>query len=176
MAERVEDTVLFEDARLVFKNFKGEAGMYNREGERSFHVLLNPDIAEQMIRDGWNVKFLNKRPDDDPNEPSQAHIEVKVSYDVKPPRIIVITSTNRTEYSQKNVETLDYLDMRKVDFIINPFNWVMHKGTPQEKSGVSAYLKTMFVWINEDYLEQKYSHLLAGDPVAPLENGTAVME
>lgn len=166
---RVEDTVLFEDARLVFKNFKGEEGMYNREGERSFHVLLVPEIAEQLAADGWNVKYLKKREDDDPNTPPQAHLQVTVSYKIKPPRIVLITSSNRNEIGEREVETLDYVDMAKVDLIVNPFNWVMHEGTPMEKRGVSAYLKTMFVWIREDYLEQKYANLLGNGELAPQE-------
>jgi hypothetical protein len=166
---RVEDTVLFEDAQLVFKNFTGKEGMYNREGERSFHVLLVPELAAQLESDGWGVKYLKKRPDDDPNTPPQAHLPVSVSYKIKPPRIILITSTNRNEIGEKEVETLDYVDMAKVDFIVNPYNWVMHEGTPNERRGVSAYLKTMFVWIREDYLEQKYANLLApsGELSAP---------
>lgn len=156
---RVEDTVLFEDARLVFKNFKGAEGMYNREGERSFHVLLQPDLAAQLEADGWNVKYLNKREDDDPNTPPQAHMQVTVSYKIKPPHVVMISSANRVDMGEREVETLDFVDMAKVDFIVNPFNWVMHEGTPMEKRGVSAYLKTMFVWINEDYLEQKYANL-----------------
>lgn len=158
---RVEDTVLFEDAQLIFKNFKGEEGMYNREGERSFHVLLQPELAAQLESDGWNVKYLKKRPEDDPNTPPQAHLQVTVSYKIKPPRIVMITSSNRTEVGEREVETLDYVDMQKVDLIVNPYNWVMHEGTAMEKRGVSAYLKTMFVWIREDYLEQKYAALLA---------------
>lgn len=156
---RVEDTVLFEDAKLIFKNFKGEAGMYNREGDASFHVLLQPDVAQQLLADGWGVKFLKLRPDDDPNDPPQAHMEVRVSFKIKPPHIVLITSGGRTEIGQAELEMLDYIEMQQVDFIVNPYNWVMHEGTPQEKRGVSAYLKSMFVTMKEDYLEQKYANV-----------------
>lgn len=153
---RVEDTVLFEDARLIFKNFKGEEGSFNRKGSRNFHVLLQPDIAQAMVGDGWNVKFLKKREDDDPNEPEQAHLPVQVSYDIKPPHIVMLSSAGRTELSEKEVEILDYVDIEKVDFIVNPYNFPSINGRPP---GVSAYLKSMFVTIREDYLEQKYANV-----------------
>jgi hypothetical protein len=156
---RVEDTLLFEDAQLIFKNFKGEEGMYNREGERSFCVILQPEMAAALKADGWGVRDLKPRPDQDPNEPPTSILQVNVSYKIKPPHIVTISSGPRTEITEREVETLDWLEMKKVDFTVNPYNWVMHEGTPNERRGVSAYLKSMFVTINEDYLEQKYANI-----------------
>ncbi len=45
-------TFMVEDARLIFRNFAGKEGQYNREGDRNFAVILPDDVAEQMEKDG----------------------------------------------------------------------------------------------------------------------------
>lgn len=35
-----DNTILLEDVRIIFRNFAGREGMYNREGDRNFAVLL----------------------------------------------------------------------------------------------------------------------------------------
>ena len=42
-------TFIVEDARIIFRNFSGKEGQYNREGDRNFAVVLPPDIAQQML-------------------------------------------------------------------------------------------------------------------------------
>ena len=146
---RVEGTALFENARIVFRNFAGKEGPYNREGDRNFCVLLPEDTATQMLEDGWNVKALKSR---EPGDPDQPYIQISVSFKGRPPKIVMITSRGRTDIPEDAVELLDWADCRVVDLIIRPYNWEVNG-----RGGVKAYLKSMFVTINEDYLEQKYS-------------------
>jgi hypothetical protein len=56
-----ENTVLMEGVRIIFRNFAGKEGQYNREGDRNFGVILPDDVAQQMLADGWNVKYLKPR-------------------------------------------------------------------------------------------------------------------
>lgn len=148
---KINDTILIEDARIIFRNFKGAEGKYNREGDRNFAVCLDDDIAQQLINDGWNVRFLQPRDEgDDP----QAYIAVSVSYKGRPPRVVMISSAGRTEIDEESVEILDWVDIATVDIIIRPYNWQVNG-----KTGVKAYLKTLFVTINEDELELKYSSI-----------------
>lgn len=142
-------TFMVEDAQLLFLNFSGKEGQYNREGDRNFAVILEPDAAEAMLKDGWNVKFLN--PSEEGDEPTP-YIQVSVGYKIRPPRIVMMTSRARTNLGEQDVEVLDWADIEKADLIARAYNW-----TVNGKSGVKAYLQSLFVTIREDELERKYA-------------------
>jgi hypothetical protein len=141
--------VIFEDARVLFRNFSGKEGKYNREGDRNFCLLLDEETAEAMGADGWNVKYLRAREDGDV---PQAYIEVAVSYRGRPPRIVMITSRGRTNLDESMINILDWAEIEKVDLSINPYSWSV-----QEKSGIKAYLASFYITIHEDTLELKYA-------------------
>ena len=141
-------TIKIEDARLLFRNFEGKEGPYNRKGDRNFAVVLDDDTAKILERDGWNVKYLKSREDDEPETP---YIQVAVNFDNRPPRVVMITSSGRTNLNAESVEILDYADIRLADLIIRPYDWVVNG-----KSGRKAYLQSLFVTIEEDELERKY--------------------
>lgn len=161
--------VTIEDARIIFRNFSGKEGTYNAAGNRNFNVLLEPDLAEAMAADGWNVKYL--RPREEGDEP-QARVEVAVSYRIKPPRVGLITSRGRTLLGEEHLEILDYADIEKVDVILNPSFWEVNG-----KSGIKAYLQTIFVTIREDELERKYADVpeigFGGEAPLQIEGGPA---
>lgn len=152
MAEN-DNTVLMEGVRIIFRNFSGKEGQYNREGDRNFAVLLDEKIATVMAEDNWNVKWLRPRPEEEGEEP-QAYLPVSVNFKGRPPRIVLITSRGRTNLGEDEVETLDWVDIVNVDLIVRPYEW-----TVNNKSGVKAYLQSIYVTIEEDPLEIKYSAL-----------------
>lgn len=141
----------FEDARIVFRNFSGKEGQYNREGDRNFALILDNEIAPAMAEDGWNVKYLKPREEgDDP----QAYMQVSVSYKQRPPRVVIITSRGRTNIPEEMLDILDWAEIRQVDLIVNPYQWAVNG-----KTGVKAYLKSIYITIEEDELEQKYAEV-----------------
>lgn len=152
-----DGTLLMEGARILFRNFAGKEGLYNAEGDRNFCVLLDQKLADQMSADGWNVKLLRAREEGDEPQP---YIQVSVKYrgrnggKVRPPRVVMITSKGRTDLYESEVELLDWVDVRNVDLIIRPFEWAVNG-----KSGIKAYLKSLFITIEEDALELKYSEV-----------------
>jgi len=162
MAEQRIPNVTIEGARIVFRNFAGAEGQYNRAGDRNFAVLLEPSIAEEMAKDGWNIKTLRAREEEDEPQP---YVQVSVSYKGRPPNIVMVSSKGRTSLPEDMVEILDYVDIANVDLILNPYQWAV-----SGKTGVKAYLKTMFVTILEDELQQKYADVpeidFGGRPLA----------
>ena len=149
-----DNTVLMEGVRIIFRNFSGKEGQYNREGDRNFAVLLDEKTAAAMAEDRWNVKWLRPREDDEEGEEPQAYLPVTLSFKGRPPRVVLITSRGRTNLDETQVETLDWVDILNVDLIVRPYEW-----TVNGKTGVKAYLQSIYVTIEEDPLEIKYSEL-----------------
>lgn len=147
MAERM--TFMIEEAKIIFRNFAGKEGMYNKEGDRNFSVLLDEETAARMAEDGWNVKQTKERED---GEGGDWYIPVSLGYKNSPPKVVLITSSARSNLGESSVEVLDYADIQTADLICNAYEW-----TVNGKSGIKAYLKSLFVTINEDELERKYA-------------------
>jgi hypothetical protein len=149
--KRLKDLTVY-GANLMFKNFQGLEKQFNPAGHRNFSLMLDPDDAEAMIADGWNVKFLKAREGDDPNEPLQAHLPIKVRLDShRPPKIVMITSRGQQTLDADMVGALDFVVMKNVDLIVNPSWWDFNG-----KQGYTAYCKSLYVTIEEDALELKY--------------------
>lgn len=135
---------------IRFRNFSGKEGKFNAEGDRNFCLLLDPDCADEMIKEGWNIRFLNPR--DEGDEPTP-YIQVKVGFGGKgrPPKVVMISRKGQTQIGEEEVNILDWADIEFADIAINPYHY-----TVNGKSGIKAYLKTMYVKIVEDEFEDQY--------------------
>lgn len=151
-----DNTVLMEGVRIIFRNFSGKEGQYNREGDRNFAVLLDEKVAHDMSSDNWNVKWLKPRNDVDEEveAEAQAYLPVSVNFKGRPPRIVLITSRGRTNLDEFQVEMLDWVDIINVDMLVRPYAWEVNG-----KTGIKAYLQSLYVTIEEDALELKYNEL-----------------
>lgn len=149
----IKNNIVIENARIGFKNFSGKEGKFNPAGRRNFCVFLDKDMAITLEEDGWNIRWLEPKDED---AERQAYIQVAVSYDNIPPKIIMISSKGKTLLTEETVNIVDWAEIDTVDLIIRPYNWSMHEGTRNEKKGVKAYIKSMYITIVEDKFESKY--------------------
>lgn len=149
-----DNTITMEGVRIIFRNFEGKEGQYNREGDRNFAVLLDDKkVVKAMEQDGWNVKYLKPREgDEEPEE--QAYLSVSVNYKGRPPKIVMITSNGRTYLGEDDIAVLDWADLENVDLIVRPYEWAVNG-----KTGIKAYLQSLYVTIREDELELKYANM-----------------
>lgn len=141
--------IVFENVELIYLNFNGREGPFNSAGEREFGVRLDEKTALDMIEDGWNVKYMKPRDEEDDEDRPWLPVTLKFKY--RPPKVWLISSKARTALTEDTVGMLDEIDIKTVDLIVTPYNWQV-----QDKGGVKAYLKSLYVTINEDPLELKY--------------------
>lgn len=143
------DPVTIEDARIIFRNFSGAEGRFNKAGDRNFCVVLGEETAEELKNLGWNVKYPKPREDGDTPLP-YLPITVKWSQD-RPPNVVLITSKGRTTLGEDELFILDWAELKTVDLIWRDFNWEVNSNM-----GHKAYLKSIYVTIVEDRLQLKY--------------------
>lgn len=148
-ARKQRDQRTLEDHRVIFRNFSGRPGPFNNDGDRNFSVCIDdPKEAQELEKEGWNVKYLRPREDGDA---AQAYLQISVSYNNFPPEVYMMTSRGRSRLTEDTIELLDQADYESVDVIIRPYNWEV-----AGKTGRKAYLKKLYVRIEEDDLDMKY--------------------
>lgn len=157
--DRMEVTI--QDATIKWTNFSGRPTKFKPEGgERTFVVELDQKLAEDMRDDGWHVRFPDDPIEEDEEQTKAPIISVKLGYSPKarPPKIVLITSKGAQYLTQDMVEILDSMDFTQVDVKFNSSNWEFGG-----KSGIKAYLKSMYLTMDEDELDRKYAHLMGGN-------------
>lgn len=143
------NTLIMENAKIRFRNFAGRPDEYTREGDRSFALVIeDEDLANKLREDGWNVKM--RLPKEEGAEPWY-YLKVKVNFDGIPPKIVEVTSLNRVALNENTVGILDTAELKSVDVEVSPYHWEIGG-----RSGITAYLKTMYATIEEDPFAAKY--------------------
>ena len=146
-----------ENARLIFRNFEGREEKYNRKGDRNFGLIIeDPEVAQQLAEDGWNIKELTPKNNDDYDDTPEViyWLPVTVRFDNVPPKVMLVTRRKKTKLNEENINTVDYANIAKVDLTVTPYDWEVNG-----KSGTKAYLQTAYITINEDEFADKYADL-----------------
>ena len=143
-----ENGVLFiEGATLIFKNFAGRPGKFNAAGERSFNVVIDdPEVAQQMRNDGWNVKI---KPPREEGDGMFCYLPVSVVFPTPdrnfPIKIVQFTKNGPVNLNEETVGLLDMARITSAKIAIRPYHWTTATG-----SGIKAYLRTLHVVLEEE--------------------------
>ncbi len=130
-----------EHAKIALKNFSGNR--FNPGGERSFRfVIEDPEMADQLAQDGWNVKIKAS----DEGEPYM-YLPVALGYKVEGRKSKVYMDENgrRTELKEDSVHLLD-------DVFIENANLLIHPGYSIDditgKVHIKAWLGIMYAFVS----------------------------
>lgn len=145
--------LLVEDATIIFKNFAGRSGKFNKEGERSFALVIDdPELAQNMREEGWNVKI---KPPREEGEGVFCYLSVSVVFPTPdrnfPIKIVQFTKNGPVELNEETVGLLDMARFASCKVAIRPYNWTTNTG-----SGIKAYLRTMHVVLEEGDFASDY--------------------
>ena len=138
-----------DDARIIYRNFAGEASQFNRAGDRNFSVLIEDEQLANELRDrGWNVKIKQAREEGDI---PFMHLPVKVKFNDRGPSVYLVSGSNRVKLDEETIGMLDSIDILGVDLDIRPFDWEVNG-----KAGRAAYLQSICVTQDIDRFAQRF--------------------
>lgn len=126
-----------ENAEIVLKNFTGEehidrqtGKVVNTRGTRTFGVIIeDPEMAQQMAEDGWNIKILS--PNEDHPEPKH-FLPVEARYRNKDgslkspkfqPKVTRYCGRRVDELTEDTIHELDEQRITKCELVIGSNEW-----------------------------------------------------
>jgi hypothetical protein len=127
-----------DDCRIVYRNFRGEASKFNREGDRNFAVVIpTEEMADELVEQGWNVKV--KPPRDEDDSPFM-YLPVKIKFNERGPAAYLQSGKNMRKLNEDSIGMLDRIDIIGVDLDVRPYDWEVNG-----KTGRTAYLQSIKV-------------------------------
>jgi len=146
------DDLEIENASIKwgFSHFDGREDTFNDEGDHNFTVIIDSEEeAQRLMAEGWNIRTMEGREEGDPPE---YLLKVKISYRFEAPPIFFLKGTRRFRADEADLADIKRATVQQIDVIITPKPWVHGRDT-----GVSAYVKEMYVKINESRFAQQYA-------------------
>lgn len=146
------NNINIEGAMIIWKNFSGERDKFN-PGKRGFSVVIDDTVmADELRREGWNVKDrpLQEGADDSEQEWT---LPVKLNMN-RYTQVWLIVGNHKTLLDEDTVSQLDVVDIVNCDISIRPYEWEMNGRT-----GITAYVDSMYVTIRENKFAEKYADL-----------------
>lgn len=146
------NNINIEGALIIWKNFSGERDKYN-PGKRGFSVVIDdPVMADELSNEGWNVK---ERPLPEGADSSEQEWTLHVKLNMnRYTQVWLIVGNHKNLLDENTVAQLDVVDIVNCDISIRPYEWEM-----SGRSGITAYVDSMYVTIRENKFAEKYADL-----------------
>lgn len=139
-----------DDARIIYRNFRGEASKFNRAGDRNFAVIIpDKETADILIDDGWNVKI---KPPREAGDTPFMYLPIKVKFNENGPAAYLRSGNNQRKLDEDMIACLDDVDIESVDLDVRPYDWEVNG-----KQGRSAYLQAILVVQKIDRFASRYN-------------------
>lgn len=147
----------FDDVEIIWPNFSGKADKYNRDGKRSFNLIIPDEETKRALEaEGWSVKT---RAANDEYEDPLYYMPVKILYHDEElahldPQVLLVTKGKTNELDEETIGMLDHINILEIPHMdISPYDWEVNG-----KTGRSAYLKKVVIVQEVD----RYHDYLAG--------------
>lgn len=146
------NNINIEGVNIIWKNFSGERDRFN-PGKRGFSVVIDDAVmADELKQEGWNVK---KRPLQEGADPSEQEWTLPVKLNMnRYTQVWLIVGNHKTLLNEDTVAQLDVVDIIDCDLSIRPYEWEM-----SGRTGITAYVDSMYVTIRENKFAEKYADL-----------------
>ena len=139
-----------DEAKIIFRNFEGRGDKFNREGDRNFAVVIpTEDLADRLVKDGWNVKI---KPSRDDQEAPFMYLPVKIKFNDRGPNCYLVTAGKANRLDEASIGILDDIDILNVNLDIRPYDWEVNG-----KAGRTAYLQGIEVTQRVDRFAARYA-------------------
>ena len=146
------NNINIEGANIIWKNFSGERDRFN-PGKRGFSVVIDDAVmADELKQEGWNVK---ERPLQEGADASEQEWTLPVKLNMnRYTQVWLIVGNHKTLLDENTVAQLDVVDIIDCDISIRPYEWEM-----SGRTGITAYVDSMYVTIRENKFAEKYADL-----------------
>ena len=146
------NNINIEGATIIWKNFSGERDRFN-PGKRGFSVVIDDAVmADELRQEGWNIK---ERPLQEGADPSEQEWTLPVKLNMnRYTQVWLIVGNHKTLLDENTVAQLDVVDIIDCDISIGPYEWEM-----SGRTGITAYVDSMYVTIRENKFAEKYADL-----------------
>ncbi len=141
--------LFLENVKIGFRNFEGREGRYNASGNRNFVVFLDNKKAAELESQGWNIHWPKPTEDNSENE-KNPFLKVRVNFNWKGLKIVMIVNGTPQFLNEENVGVLDTADLENVDVSINPYEY--------EPGKISASLSSIYATVKADEFMAKYGY------------------
>ena len=151
----VNGDLSIENAVIIWTNFEGRPTKFNPAGgKRTFALVLNEEMGEELKSEGWNIKYSEPREEGDD---ILIYTEIVVNMDSKYPPKVTLYSDFRGRKTANpldadTISELDTINIENVDLVIHPYE---HGRSAVAR--VKGYAKAIYVTQGQDrYFEGKY--------------------